>query len=117
MQAIDGAEDYVLMSSYLFSPKGIGGQVIDALGRAAKRGVTVRVLMDGIGAWYSLQGAVRPMRQAGVEVHLFRPPAPLPPSLDINLRNHRKIAVVDTRVCCCGGINTDQRHRVEAAHN
>lgn len=117
IEAIDGAEDYVLLSSYLFSPKGIGGQVIDALGRAAKRGVTVRVLVDGIGAWYSLQGAVRPMRQAGVEVHLFRPPALLPPSLDINLRNHRKIAVVDTRVGFFGGINIDQRHMVEDPHN
>lgn len=117
IEAIDGAETYVVLSSYLFSPNGIGGEVVDALGRAARRGVTVRVLIDGIGAWYSLQRAVRPMRRAGVQVYLFRPPGLVPPSLDINLRNHRKIAVVDDRIGFFGGINIDQRHMVDDPNN
>lgn len=117
IEAIDGAQDYVLVSSYLFSPDGIGEKVIQSLCRAAQRGLAVKVLIDGIGAWYSLRGAVAPLRSAGVEVHLFRPPALLPPTLDINLRNHRKIAVVDAQLGFFGGINIDSRHMVEDPDN
>lgn len=117
IEAIDSARDYILISSYLFSSHGIGGKVIEALCRATGRGVSVKVLIDGIGAWYSLKGVARPLRRAGVEVHLFRPPALLPPTLDINLRNHRKIAVVDAELGFFGGINIDNRHMVEEPGN
>ncbi|MDQ2076333.1 phospholipase D-like domain-containing protein [Marinimicrobium sp. ABcell2] len=117
IQVIDEAKEYILLSSYLFSPSGVGGEVINALSRAAARGVTVRVLIDGIGAWYSLQGAIQPLRRAGVKVRLFRPPGLLPPSLDINLRNHRKIVVVDHQIGFFGGINIDQRHMVNDPNN
>lgn len=114
---IDSAKDYVLVSSYLFSPKGDAGKVIDAMGRAAQRGVDVRVLIDGLGAWYSLSRALRPLREANVNVRLFRPPSLFPPSLDINLRNHRKIAVIDGHTGFFGGINIDPRHMVENPSN
>jgi cardiolipin synthase A/B len=117
LKVIDEAKDYILLSSYLFSPRGVGGEVISALSQAARRGVAVRVLIDGIGAWYSLQRAVKPLRRAGVEVRLFRPPGLLPPSLDINLRNHRKIVVVDHQIGFFGGINIDQRHMVDDPNN
>lgn len=117
IDAIDGAHDYVLLSSYLFSSDGVGEKVIKSLCQAAQRGVAVKVLIDGIGAWYSLRGAVAPLRCSGVEVHLFRPPALLPLTLDINLRNHRKIAVVDAEFGFFGGINIDSRHMVEDPDN
>lgn len=115
--AINGANQQVLLSSYLFSSKGIAREVIDAMGEAVARGVTVRVLIDGVGAWYSLLSAKRRLRKVGVQVALFKAPALFPPSLDINLRNHRKIAVIDDIIGFYGGINIDQRHMVQAPKN
>lgn len=117
LSLIDAAQHYVLLSSYLFSSKGVAGAVIAALARARERGVEVRVIIDGVGAWYSMPTAVRPLCDAGVQVKLFRPPSLLPPSFDINLRNHRKIVVIDGHTGFFGGINIDQRHMVEDQEN
>ncbi len=115
--AIDQSRDWICLSSYLFSLHGVGGQVVRALTAAAGRGVSVHVLVDGVGVLYSLRRIIRPLRKAGVQVALFMPPSLLPPSLGINLRNHRKITVVDGRTAFFGGINIDQRHMVEDPDN
>ncbi|WP_347331785.1 phospholipase D-like domain-containing protein [Marinimicrobium locisalis] len=112
LEAIQGAKHWILLSSYLFGHKGVAAEVIRALTDARTRGVTVYVLGDGIGTCYSWRVAMRQLRRAGVEVALFTPPSLAPPSLDINLRNHRKIAVVDQRLGFFGGINIDARHMV-----
>ncbi len=116
-EVIDNARDYVLLSTYLFSPKGAVAEVVAAMQRAARRGVKLRVLIDGVGVCYSLGAVVRPLREAGAEVTLFRPISLLPLSFDINLRNHRKIAVIDGHIGFFGGINIDPRHMVTAAEN
>lgn len=117
LEAIAGAQHHVALSSYLFSAHGIAGEIIEALGAAANRGVNVAVLIDGVGAWYSLRRAVHRLRRRGVQVATFNPPTLLPPSFAINLRNHRKIAVIDNRVAFFGGINIDQRHLVQDSTN
>lgn len=117
LTAIDRAEHWVVLSTYLFGHRNEARAVIDALIRAEARGVAVYVLADGIGTCYSWRAAIRALRRAGVSVALFTPPSLLPPSLDINLRNHRKIAVVDRRVGFFGGINIDARHMVEDPKN
>lgn len=114
---IDEASDCVLLSSYLFSDKGIAAEVIDCLTRAVNRGVRVYVLVDGTGILYSFRAALRPLRQAGVRVAEFIPLSLLPPSFSINLRNHRKIVVVDGQCGFYGGINIDHRHMVEDINN
>lgn len=117
IDAIDRAQYHVLLSSYLFAARGVAGEVIEALGRARARGVQTHVLVDGVGTWYSLRQAVRALRRKRVQVALFTPPSLLPPSLDINMRNHRKIAVVDDELAFFGGINIDARHMIEAVGN
>lgn len=114
---IERAQTHILVSSYLFSSRGIARDVIDCLSQAVERGVRVYVLIDGVGVLYSLRRALRPLRKADVEVALFMPPRLLPPSISINLRNHRKIVVVDGKVAFFGGINIDQRHMVEDPAN
>src|SRR5438477_522061 len=84
--------------------------IVPALGPAAKRGVAVRVLIDDVDARFSSSSAVKPLKQHGVNVAVFNPPL-VPARLHaLNLRNHRKILVVDGAAGFTGGLNVDCRY-------
>lgn len=117
IKSIEEARHWIVLSTYLFGHSGEAEDVITALAQAKARGVAVYVLADGIGTCYSLRAAIRALRRAEVEVALFTPPSLIPPSLDINLRNHRKIAVIDRQLGFFGGINIDDRHMVDKPGN
>ena len=70
------------------------------------------VLVDGVGELYSWPHISRRLRRAGVPCHRFNPPSLLPPSLQVNLRNHRKILVADSHTAFAGGMNIGRRHLV-----
>lgn len=112
LEAIRGARYYVHLSTYIFGAKEAGGEFVAALGEAAERGVEVRVLIDGIGELYTWPRAGALLRKRNVRVAKFLPPRLLPPSLSINLRNHRKILVVDGTAAFTGGMNIAARHLV-----
>ncbi len=108
--AIEGARRSVMMASYIFDGVGIGERFVAALAAAAKRGVEVRVLIDDVDARFSRSSAVKPLRRAGVAVAVFNPPL-VPARLHaLNLRNHRKILVVDGALGFTGGMNVDCRY-------
>lgn len=115
IESVDKAEDRVWISSYIFSGKGIGGEIADALIRASERGADTRVIIDGVGAWYSMRSLARHLRGSKVRLANFLPPRLLPPSFNVNLRNHRKIAVIDADLAFFGGLNLDDRHFVTQA--
>ncbi len=105
LDAIDSAKGSIGMASYIFDNDPTGKLFIDALCRAVDRGVSVRVLIDGIGSRYSFPTSVGLLRQKGVPVSRFMPttvPLYLPYA---NLRNHRKILVVDGKRGFTGGLN------------
>ena len=105
LNAINEAEVSVNLSSYIFDSDPIGEQFLEALKKAQQRGVEVRVMIDGIGARYSKPSMVRQLKKEGVNVAAFLPsraPKLLPYA---NLRNHRKILVVDGNVGFTGGTN------------
>jgi cardiolipin synthase len=93
---IDAAQRFVHMLFYIFENDAVGQQVAAALERARGRGVAVRVLMDAIGSRGGLKGLGPGLRAAGAEV---LPVMPLrlwgPNAARFDLRNHRKIVVVD----------------------
>ncbi len=105
LAAIDGAERTVAMASYIFDRGIVGTQFVDALARAAARGVAVRVLIDGVGARYSHPPIVRELARRGVRVARFLPSLIPIPHPYFNLRNHRKMMVVDGTTGFCGGLN------------
>ncbi|MGY6586959.1 MAG: phospholipase D-like domain-containing protein [Wenzhouxiangella sp.] len=111
--AIEAARHEVLLSTYLFDHDAVGHQFIDALARAHQRGVDCRVLIDGVGDWYSLRRSSRELRRRGIHVCRFLPPRLLPPCLSINLRSHHKILLADQTVGFTGGMNISQRHCVD----
>ena len=117
MEAIDAAERFVYLTTYIFETNASGEQFIDALTRAKDRGVDVRVIIDGVGEWYSLPRAGSLLQDRGVRVVRFLPPKLFPPTLRINLRNHRKIMVADGRVGFLGGMNIGDRHLADKTDN
>ncbi len=103
--AIDRAERSVTLCTYIFDPGAAGDALAASLARAHARGAKVRVLIDAVGARYRWPAAHRRLRRAGLPTELFLPrltPAWLP---FLNLRNHRKVLVVDGRVGFTGGMN------------
>jgi cardiolipin synthase len=110
LQAIDAASDSVCLSTYILDNDRIGKLFLDAFSRALARGVEIRVLIDDMGARYSWPSFVRPLRLAGVRVARFLP-TKMPWSFPYaNLRDHRKILVIDGRVGFTGGMNIREGH-------
>lgn len=110
LEAINGAEKSLFLATYIFDTRRTGHDFMEALQRASKRGVDVRVLIDGIGELTGWPPASYRLAKRGVRVARFIPPRLLPPTLYINLRNHRKILVVDGRVAFTGGMNISGKH-------
>jgi cardiolipin synthase len=108
-QAIAEARTSVRLSTYIFGTDGEGALFVDALAQATARGVDVQVLVDGIGEKYSWPRAPRVLARRGVPVARFLPPSILRPNLHMNLRNHRKLLVVDGALAFTGGMNISQR--------
>jgi cardiolipin synthase len=107
--AIDSARRSINMSSYIFDNDGTGRRFVEALRGAAERGVEVRVIMDALGEKYSFPTARRLFKGSGVKMGRF---LPLRRGWYLNLRNHRKILVVDGSMGFTGGMNIGDRHLV-----
>src|SRR5262249_47285513 len=103
LEAISRARTSIAMASYIFDGDGIGRGWVGALAGAGRRGVEVRVLIDAAAAPFSTWGAVKPLRRGGVNVGVFNPPL-VPARLHaLNLRNHRKILIIDGALGFTGG--------------
>jgi cardiolipin synthase A/B len=116
LEAIAGALDSIWLSTYIFETDAVGRQFIAALAAAARRGVRVHVLIDGIGEWYSWPHAVRLLRRSGVRAARFLPPRLAMPVFSLNLRNHRKLLIVDGETGFVGGMNIGGREVGKAHH-
>lgn len=126
LDAIDGATRSISLCTYIFNNDRAGQQFLDALQRAAQRGVEVRVLVDDVGSRYSWpkRSMCRVLRQSGVRAATFLPTAVPWRFRYANLRNHRKILVVDGQLGFTGGMNIreeclltlDSRHPVKDLH-
>ncbi|HEX4986268.1 MAG TPA: cardiolipin synthase ClsB [Burkholderiales bacterium] len=103
---IDAATRDIHLESYIFEGDATGRRIAAALVRAARRGVAVRLLVDGFGS-RAFAGSLRAeLLDAGVQALVFRPENVLLRLRRTRLRRlHRKLAVIDGRVGFCGGIN------------
>ena len=106
VQDIDAAVHHVHLLFYIFAADATGRKVAEAVERAARRGVSCRVLMDAVGSAGGLRRLSPGLRAVGVEViatmrvGFFRRNA-----ARLDLRNHRKIAVIDGRIGYVGSQN------------
>jgi cardiolipin synthase len=107
LAAIESATKSVSLLSYIFDNDPSGRQFADALARAVRRGVAVRVLIDAAGTRYSWPSITHRLRNSHVPFAKFLPASLLTPwrVTTVNLRNHRKILVVDGHTAFTGGMN------------
>ncbi len=106
VQDIDAAKRFVHVEYFMFADDKIGAPVIDALIRARGRGVVCRVLIDHLGDIGYHGPVLKRLEAAGIPVHQMLPAKPFDNQWNrIDLRNHRKIVVVDGRVGFTGSQN------------
>jgi len=115
---IDAAKDHVHVLFYIWLTDNNGCKVIEALKRAAARGVICRAMADDLGSRALIRSKHwEAMREAGVRVAAGLPIGnPLLRSLKgrVDLRNHRKIVVIDGHITYCGSQNcADPEFRVK----
>ncbi|MBP1852324.1 phospholipase D-like domain-containing protein [Rhizobium halophytocola] len=117
--AIDAAERSILLETYIFDNDEIGRRIAGRLIAAVRRGVEVRVLIDAVGARYTVPSIRGLLEDGGVPVAVFNGSVIVGLRLPYaNLRTHRKILVVDRRVAFAGGMNIrDAFTGPDAAHD
>ncbi len=106
---IDAAKEHVHLVFYIWLPDNNGLKVVEALKRAATRGVTCRAMADDLGSRVMIKSEYwQAMRTAGVNLAIVLPignPLLRPFKGRIDLRNHRKIVVIDNFITYCGSQN------------
>lgn len=112
LQAIAGAQRTAYLCTYILEAGESEKHFVRALTDAHERGVEVRVLVDGMSEVFFAGSARRQLTAAGVPAARFLPPRLFPPMLHVNLRNHRKLLLVDGRVGFTGGMNIRDCHVV-----
>jgi cardiolipin synthase len=116
---MDRAEDHIHLMFYIWLTDNNGIKVVEALKRAAARGVACRAMADGLGSRAMICSKPwQEMQNAGVHVAVALPignPLLRPLHGRIDLRNHRKIVVIDDHITYCGSQNcADPEFRVKA---
>lgn len=99
------AQHHVHLEYFKLRDDRFGGRLAEVLRRQAAAGVEVRLLLDGVGSIWLSRRYIAHLREAGVRFQWFHPLNPLRRRWSLNIRNHRKIAVIDGRVGYVGGIN------------
>ncbi len=108
-RTLDAARHTIDVCTFILGRDALGRQVIDRLAAKARAGVRVRLLLDGLGSLMAGRPDLKGLKAAGAEVTLFVPPLHSPLKGRTNLRNHRKMLIVDAGTdqarLWCGGRN------------
>ncbi len=110
LEAMEKARRRIWLSSYIFENDVVGRRFGRAMAEAQARGVQVLVLLDGLGSYSAMNSAISMLRGLNLPVAVFLPPRLFPPQLFINLRDHRKLLIVDGRLAFTGGMNVSAGH-------
>ena len=117
IKAINTAQNRILLASYIFDHNNSGLQIADALAAAVARGVEVKVIVDGLGEMMYLPRIGEALRSRNIEFARFNPLRLFPPSLNINMRSHRKLLIIDGTHAFTGGQNIGDRHLADNESN
>jgi len=105
MALLEEAQKTIHITTFILGHDEVGRAIVQLLARKAREGVSVRLLLDSLGSMWTRRSFVRPLIEAGGEVGHFLPVLPLRRRWSANLRNHRKLVVVDDCAAMVGGMN------------
>jgi cardiolipin synthase len=105
VEIIDKAKATIHITTYILGTGDVGKEIMAHLARRAAAGVSVRLLLDGVGSWRVGRRYLAPLLKDGARVAYFMPMLHMPFRGRANLRNHRKIVVADSQIAITGGMN------------
>ncbi len=105
MEMIEGARESIHITTFILWRDEVGQKMVETLARKAAEGVQVRLLLDALGGLGAKGRFTDPIRKAGGEVDIFMPMLPIHRRWSANLRNHRKLLIVDEKIAMVGGRN------------
>lgn len=125
---IDSASSEIILETYIFSLDEVGNAFVESLKRASSRGVSVRLLIDGVGSYVDTARLVEIFKSTLCEIKIFHPlpwdfkvfrnalnagqhySALLSSIATINRRNHRKLCIIDQKIAWLGSFNITADH-------
>lgn len=110
LAAIDAAKHHVHVEFFIWRDDEVSAVFLEALVRAARRGVEVRLLLDQIGCFAVGRSTFRPLIKAGGHFSWFYSLPLRRHSRFMNLRNHRKVQIIDGERAFVGGMNMGREH-------
>jgi cardiolipin synthase len=105
IEAIRSAQQHIHLEYFIFQPDESGRLFLEELIKKARQGVEVRLVYDAMGSHHLRRRFLQPLIDAGGKTTAFLPVDPLRKRIQVNLRNHRKILIVDGKVGFTGGLN------------
>lgn len=105
MRLIASARETIHVTTFILGRDPVGRAIVEALAEKARAGVKVRLLLDALGSLKTRGRFVQTLRDAGGKVGIFMPMLPLRRKWSANLRNHRKLVLVDGHTAIVGGMN------------
>jgi cardiolipin synthase len=109
-ERIGGAKHHIHLEFYIWNPDETGARFLCLLTEAARRGVIVRLLLDGVGSHGFSESLLGELRAAGGHFSWFQSLDPKRNRFFLNLRNHRKLQVVDGVSAFVGGMNIGREY-------
>jgi cardiolipin synthase len=113
LQTLPLARHSIELEVYIFEFDRLGREVLDALLAATKRGVRVRVVVDGLGSFFWIKAIRERLQGSRVELRVFHPFSVLGKAFaQVNRRLHRKVCLIDHQIAFVGSFNiSDRAHR------
>ncbi|MCK5852934.1 PLDc N-terminal domain-containing protein [bacterium] len=105
IKLIEEAEESIFLLTFILAEDEIGAKVVELMAKRASEGLTVRVLLDGLGSMHTKREFLQPIINAGGEASYFNPVLKSPFHGRANLRDHRKMLIADEKSVMAGGTN------------
>jgi cardiolipin synthase len=110
MDLIGSSKKSIHIVTFILGHDEVGASIVEHLTSKATEGVKVRLLLDALGCFRTRGRFVKALRNAGGKVGIFLPVLPLRRKWSANLRNHRKMIIVDGKIAMIGGMNLGKKY-------
>jgi len=110
IKLIDEAKTSIFLLTFILAEDKVGKEVVKRIAKRAAEGITVRVLLDGLGSMKTKKKFIKPIIESGGETTFFIPVIHSPFHGRSNLRNHRKMLVADEKKVMAGGTNIAEEY-------